>query len=331
MNIERIIIGRYNVIVHSECGDCLEVFIQKNFCFPEKSADKDINIYSFIKHGVVKHVIEDSKKIRHGSYNVYISHRKGGPEGIIIEKLDYGNICNYIIIAEDANAQIVLLRSVLIKIFFQANVLSGAFPIHCASVGHKDSGYLFIADSNGGKSTIYFSFASYSDAAVYSLMSDDTILCRLEDNQIVGSVMPLKPSLRKGTLKYVPQTECFANQFEIGYAIDDQIYVDVSKLKNSKTVLQNKIKSAFFINFSDAFCIKEIQDLQILKERIAIIVCRYKTTPIDERFLNFINNITNRVKFYNIFIPPNMKEFYDKFNAWLENGEESSCEENNKK
>lgn len=90
-------------------------------------------------------------------------------------------------------------------------------------------------------------------------MSDDTILCRLEDNQIVGSVMPLKPSLRKGTLNYVPQTECFANPFEIGYDIDDQIYVDAAKLKNSKIVLQNKIKAAFFINFSDSFVSKKFK------------------------------------------------------------------------
>lgn len=62
-----------------------------------------------------------------------------------------------------------------------------------------------------------------------------------------------------------------------------------------------------------------------------MIVCGYKATPISERFLIFLNNITNRIKFYNIFIPPNMKEFYDKFDAWLENGGESSCEENNKK
>lgn len=233
--------------------------MQKDFCLYPKSADKDINIYSFIKHGVVKHITEDSKKIRHESFNVYISHRKGGSEGLIIEKLNHGNICSYIIIAEDVNSQIVLLRSVLIKIFFQANVLCGAFPIHCSSISHKDSGYLFIADSNGGKSTIYFSFASYSDAAAYALMSDDTILCRFEDNQIIGSVMPLKPSLRKGTLNYVPQTECFANQFDIGYDMDDQIYVDVSKLKNSKMVLQNKIKAAFFINFSDIFCTKKFK------------------------------------------------------------------------
>ena len=119
MNIERIIIGGYNVIVHSECGDCLEIFMQKDFCLYPKSADKDINIYSFIKHGVVKHITEDSKKIRHESFNVYISHRKGGSEGLIIEKLNHGNICSYIIIAEDVNSQIVLLRSVLIKIFFK--------------------------------------------------------------------------------------------------------------------------------------------------------------------------------------------------------------------
>lgn len=129
MNIERIIIGGYNVSVHSECGRCFEVFVQNNFCLPEKSADKNINIYSFVKPGVVKHVTVDSKKIRHGSYNVYISHREGDLAGLIIEKLNYGNICSYIIIADDTNSQIVLLRSVLIKIFFQANVLSISYSL----------------------------------------------------------------------------------------------------------------------------------------------------------------------------------------------------------
>lgn len=317
--INSIVFGEYNLILHSDRDECLDVFLQKNYCLSETKPNKNINVYLVIKHGVVNNVIDDSKKVRNGSCNVYISNREGGPKGLLIEKLNRGDICSYIIVADDANSQVVLLRSIFIKNFFRSSIKVGAFPIHCSSICHKENAYLFLAESNGGKSTIYFSFASYSDPKAYSLMSDDTILCRIEDNKVIGSVMPLKPSLRRGTMDYVPQTKCFIDQFKIGYNIDDQIYVDVDKLKNSSIVLQNRIKAAFFINFSDKFNIEQIKDLQLLKKKLAIIICGYKATPVNESFLVFINKIIENVRFYNIYIPKNMKDFYKEFDVWLKN------------
>ena len=321
-HIDSIVFGEYNFILHSDREKCWDVFLQKNHCLSETKPNKNINVYSIIKRGVVNNVIEDSKKVRNTTYNVYISNRDGGPKGLLIEKLKRGDICSYIIVADDANSQLVLLRSIFIKIYFLSSTKAGAFPIHCSSICHKGKAYLFLAESNGGKSTVYFSFASYSDPKSYSLMSDDTILCRIENNEVVGSVMPLKPSLRRGTMNYVPRTRCFADQFKMGYNMDDQIYVDLDKLKNSSIVLQNRIEAAFFINFSDKFNIEEIKDLQLLKKKLAIIICGYKATPVNESFLVFINKIIESIRFYNIYIPKNMKSFHKEFDVWLKSKEE---------
>jgi hypothetical protein len=271
----------------------------------------------FTKPGIVSDFKYERKKIKSTQYNIYISNKADDPRGIIIEKLNDGNICSYIILADNNNSQVVLLRSILIKIFFFDNVAQGAFPLHCSSICYMNDAYLFLAESKGGKSTIYFSFACYSDQEKYSLMSDDTILCKANENTMVGRVMPVKPSLRKGTLSYVDRTNCFSNQFNNNYNMEDQIYVDLLELKNSKIILQSNIKAAFFINFSDQFAIKPITDKTLLKEKIAMIICGYKATPVDGRLLDFLNDITNLVKFYNLFVPPNMEYFYVEFDKWL--------------
>lgn len=320
--IDSIVSGEYNFILHSDSDKCLDVFLRKDCCLSKTKSNKNINVYSVIRNGIVNNVMDENKKVRNGNYNVYISNREGGPKGLLIEKLNRGDICSYIIVADDANSQLVLLRSVFIKMHFLSSTKGGAFPIHCSSICHKGNAYLFLAESNGGKSTVYFSFASNSDPKAYSLMSDDTILCRMEENEVIGTVLPLKPSLRRGTMDYVPQTKCFADQFKMGYNMDDQIYVDVEKLENSRTVLQSKIKAAFFINFSDKFNIEKINDLELLKKKIAIIICGYKATPVNESFLVFINKIIENVRFYNIYIPKNMKDFHEKFDVWLKNNEE---------
>ena len=321
--VDCIMFGGYNVILHSDMENCFDVFLQKNYCLCETRSLKNINIYSVIRRGIVNNVVYKNKKIKHKNFNVYISKVEGGPKGIIIETINNGSICNYMIVSENANSQLTLLRSVLIKLFFHSYTEIGAYPIHCASVCHKGNSYLFIADSNGGKSTVYFSFASYSDPTEYSLMSDDTILCRAEGDSIVGSVMPLKPSLRKGTMKYVPPTKCFRNQFELGYNMEDQIYVDIKRLKNFSTVLESKIKAAFFLNFSDRFDIDEVNDIPMLKKKLAIIICGYKATPVNEQLLEFINKIVNNTRFYNIYIPENMKDFHKEFVKWVETNEEA--------
>lgn len=316
--VDRIMLGGYNIILHSDTENCFDVFLQKEYCISETEPMKSINIYSVIKKDVVKNVIYESKKIRCENYNIYISKRESGPKGLIIEKINRGTICGYMIISEDVNSQLTLIRSVLIKLFFYSYTQIGAYPIHCASMCYKGNSYLFIADSNGGKSTVYFSFASYSNSTNYLLMGDDTILCRVKGESIVGSVMPLKPSLRKGTMDHVPPTNCFRTQFEHGFNMDDQIYVDIKKLKNSNIVLESKIKAAFFLNFSDAFGIVEVNDLQMLKKKLAIIISGYKATPVNEQFLDFLNKIVTNIRFYDIYIPPNMKNFYDEFDTWLD-------------
>lgn len=317
------------VIIHTDIPDCLNIFIINKYVesgfFSElcNGGLKCISIYLFERMSVVDKVKVEEKKLRTSKYTVYISNKLDGSRGIIIEKIN-DDTGNYIVVAANKNSQIISLRSILIKLFFKYATQSGCYPLHCSAVSYKNKGYLFLAESKGGKSTIYFTFSSYGMSSKYKLITDDTLLCKCEDEAVLGYSMPLKPSLRQGTLDYLEEMEHFRNKFdEIFYRIEDQIYVDVSELRNSGTSLSCDIKTAFFVRFSDSFSIAPITDMNEIKKKLAIIICGYKATPVNENLITFLNSFVIKVKFFLISVPENLKDFFEKFEEWEEeNGEE---------
>lgn len=155
------------------------------------------------------------------------------------------------------------------------------------------------------------------------MMNQGHLFTAIEEDTIIGGAILFGDESNEAFM-YVGRIFISPDLFRKGYDIQlmEQIeamnlYVDICELKNSNFVFQNNIKAAFFINFSDEFSIKKINNYHILKEKIATLICGYKATPIDKQFLNFINNFTKIVEFYDIFIQPNMNDFYEKFTIWL--------------
>jgi len=295
-----------------------------------------INICLFKRKSIVEKFNGESKKVSNQLFNIYISKNDNDPKGIIIEKrdinyLDDKKTTDYVVIYENLNSSIIFLRSILIKLFFSFYTNQKCYPLHCSAIRHKNRGYLFLADSLGGKSTLYFTFAVYGSSKGYELLTDDTILCKLQNNDVLGYTMPLKPSLRKGTIDYLKPMEVFLNLFDkSSYRIDDQIYVDIKDISDSKVVLSSDINVAFFIHFSNSFSIEEWKDKKMIKRQLAFIICGYKATPVDSCMIDFLNSFVDAMCFYKLYIPPQMADFFYEFEKW-EESKEKNGEKNNKK
>lgn len=312
------------VIIHADVPDCLNIFIIKKYVengvFSEfrDGSLKCVSIYLFERMSVVDKVKVEKNKLKTSKYTVYISNKPDNPRGVIIEKIgdDTGN---YIVVAANKNSQVISLRSILIKLFFKYATQLGCYPLHCSAISYKNKGYLFLAESKGGKSTIYFTFSSYGTSLKYKLITDDTLLCKCENEAIIGYSMPLKPSLRQGTLDYLDEMEHFCKKFdEMSYNIEDQIYIDVSELRNSETALSCDISTVFFARFSDTFSIVPITDMNEVKKKLAIIICGYKATPVNENLVTFLNSFVKKVKFFLICVPENLNDFFEEFEKWEE-------------
>ncbi|MGN0405535.1 MAG: hypothetical protein ACI4F1_09955 [Bariatricus sp.] len=123
-------------------------------------------------------------------------------EGIIIF---FKKHKKYYVVGQSKYAVILLVRSIFVKFYFDELLSQGAYPMHCSAIRINQSGKLFVAESEGGKSTVYFSFAMYSDENC-ELITDDTVFVSVNE-KVIGRGMPLQPSIRKGAIKHMPQIE----------------------------------------------------------------------------------------------------------------------------
>lgn len=299
----------------------MEKYLKEGIFFDnyyDKIVEKTLHIYLYVRKDLMNRVLFTSKKIKNNKFELYISNMKDDPKGITILRKENKHLCNIIIVDDNINSLIISLRCVMIKIFFDYYINVGSYPLHCSAVQKGKNTYLFLANSMGGKSSVFFSFASCNDKR-YSVLSDDTILCEFSNDKMLGHCMPLKPSMRKGTLEHLSQMEQYRKDF-IGenFHIDDQIYIDISRDKNINIVLHGQINSIFFIHFSQDFYIKKIEDYKLIKKQIAMSICGYRSAEIDEKMVKFILQVMRDISFYDIFVPSDMNNFVSMFDSWEE-------------
>ena len=190
-------LGDVRISICTDVKDCLNIFMSNQFVqegiFGLKSENtrRTINIYMYKKKAVVEKVKKAQEQISFSCFTVYISNKIDDPKGIIIERSRDNALRDYIIIADNTNSEIIFLRSVLIKLFFEQHTQIGCYPLHCSGICHKGNGYLFLADSKGGKSTVFFAFSAYAASTQYKLLTDDTVLCKWEKNKVIGYCLSL--------------------------------------------------------------------------------------------------------------------------------------------
>ena len=322
MYLYTLFIAGKKVIIHTSIKNCLKIFMLESYLEAERAVAEctDVyHIYMFKNEKVVEGFIKEDDKISNSTCTVYISNRLEDPKGIIIEKKKRNKTAKYIVIGSNENSQIIFLRSIIIKLFFTYMVNLNCYPLHCSVVSRNNKGYMFLADSLGGKSTLYFTFATYG-AKEYSVLTDDTILCNSSDGHIRGYTLPLKPSLRKGTIDYLRPMHKYSTEFNNpNYSIEDQIYINIDKTEKAKVEYESRICAAFFVYYTDSFLIERITDIEVIKKRIAIIICGYKARKVDLEFVSFLNEITSKINFYRLGIPKDLEDFYIKFQEWENN------------
>ncbi|MGN0405536.1 MAG: hypothetical protein ACI4F1_09960 [Bariatricus sp.] len=71
-----------------------------------------------------------------------------------------------------------------------------------------------------------------------------------------------------------------------------------------------EINEICFLKFGTNYIKKRIEKSKDLYIRLAKAICGYKVVKVDNQFLNFLNNLINKVEFYEMILPPNMQEFY---------------------
>lgn len=331
MHIFVLRIAGSRVIIHAEeeIENILRIFMldeyvdKSMFCYDFENGEKNAeHIFLLRKSLIVSKVEEESKKIFDNGFVIYISNKQDDPKGIIIERTKRSlckELSRFIVISENLNSQVIFFRSVLFKLFIRYYAKEKFYPLHCSAIKKKNSGYIFLADSLGGKSTLYFTFAAYGSPKKYALLADDTVMCKCTSDSAVVHAMPLKPSLRRGSIEYLGYMKPFQHDFDTEkYKIEDQIYVNPNKISDMKVDLNGFIKYGFFVQYADSFCIEKITDHALVKKRLAIIICGYKATSVDDNMVDFLNSIVKKVMFYQLSVPKNLEDFFSMFESWVE-------------
>jgi len=308
-------LGDEKIVLHSDEIGLLPDFLLKSAIGIKNASFKvrEIHIFAKIKNKLfVRRPNEKVKKMSSkGHFELYIPHPLEGNSATVlrycIDKIK--KVSHAIAVANDRNSLIILIRSIVVKVFFDTHILKQRFPFHCSAIDHFGKSVLFLGSSNSGKSSVFFGYMELFGKHGVNPVSDDTVLCGISNGSLIGYSLPFPASLRLGTLEYLPTLNKRLKDYDFSVPkVEDQYYIDTEQVFKVKHKSNTIVSAIVFLCFSDSAFLEPIPYSKNLMLNLALNICGYKATPITEELLLHLNYVVDKIPCFRLGLSPNLED-----------------------
>lgn len=217
----------------------------------------------------------------------------------------YTNGTDIFIVCSTLFALYDYIRMAIKQLLANAYKLVGKIAIHASAVEYKGRGYLFVAGSRSGKTTIFMNLINNG----FLPLNDDLLFLSFEKDGVYILSEPMRPSIRIKSLKYISYIMPYNEYMLNGSSC---IYPDINSLCNVNHVHKVALDKILYPSLSEVTSIRPNIDAKRSISRLCKSLFMDKKTDSIDNLSTIIERLIN-IDSYNLYCGGDMKYFCDCF------------------